>query len=99
MRNVNLCGSQMTPGLFALCDVSDLQGLTAPRPLLIEIGLHDDCFHVDPAMTCSREVEKIYAAAGISDKLELDIFEGGHRWGGHKSIPFFQKWLKTESRA
>jgi dienelactone hydrolase len=93
MRNVNLCGSQITPGLFALCDVSDLHGLTAPRPLLIEIGLHDDCFHVDPAMACCRDVQKIYAAAGISDKLELDLFEGGHRWGGNKSIPFFKKWL------
>jgi len=93
MKNVNLCGSQITPGVFALADVPDLQGLTAPRPLLVEIGLHDDCFHVDPALSCCREVQKIYAAAGISELLELDLFEGGHRWGGNKSVAFFKKWL------
>jgi hypothetical protein len=93
MRDVNLCGSQVTPGLYALCDVPDLQGLTAPRPLLVEIGVHDDCFLIGPATSCFKEVEKIYTAAGVRDRLELDLFEGGHRWGGNKSIAFFNKWL------
>ena len=42
MRDVNFCGSQITPGLFALCDVPDLHGLIAPRPLLVEIGAYDE---------------------------------------------------------
>jgi hypothetical protein len=76
-----------------LCDVPDLQGLCAPRPLLVEIGIHDECFHVDSATTCFAEVEKIYSAAGARDNLELDLFEGGHRWGGRKSVEFFRKHL------
>jgi dienelactone hydrolase len=94
MRDVNFCGSQVTPGLFELCDVPDLQGLVAPRPLLVEIGVHDDCFLIDSAMSCFREVEKIYAAAGARDLLELDLFEGGHGWSGRKALPFFEKHLK-----
>lgn len=93
MRDANFCGSQITPGLYSLCDLPDLQGLIAPQPLLIEIGTQDDCFHVDSAMKCYPEVEKIYRAAGVRDRLELDLFEGGHGWGGHKSVAFFRKYL------
>jgi len=93
MRFANFCGSQITPGLFALCDVPDLHGLIAPRPLLVEIGSYDECFLIDSAMSCYHEVEKIYAAAGVPDKLELDLFDGGHRWSGRKTFDFFSKYL------
>jgi dienelactone hydrolase len=92
-REANICGSQITPGLFALCDMPDLQGLIAPRPLLVEIGTYDDCFILDGAMDCFREVEKIYSAAGVRDKLELDLFEGGHKWGANKTVTFFKNYL------
>ncbi len=93
MRDTNFCGSQITPGLYALCDLADLQGLIAPRPLLVEIGSYDECFRVESAMSCFREVERIYAAAGVRDRLELDLFEGGHAWGANKSVEFFRKYL------
>jgi len=93
IRDTNACGSQVTPGLFTLCDVPDLQGLIAPRPVLIEIGIHDECFLIDTAISCYRELEKVYKAAGLSDRLELDLFEGGHGWGANKSVAFFKRWL------
>jgi len=93
IRDVNFCGSQITPGLYALCDVPDLQGLIAPRPLLVEIGIHDECFLVESALSCFHEVEKIYQAAGARSQLELDLFAGDHGWGGSKSIAFFRKHL------
>ena len=45
-------------------------------------------------MSCFREVEKIYTAAGANDNLELDLFEGGHQWSGRKSLDFFKKSFK-----
>jgi dienelactone hydrolase len=93
LRDVNLCGSQITPGLFDLVDVPDLQGLIAPRPLLVEIGTFDECFKLESAMSCFNEVETIYTAAGQRDRLELDLFEGPHAWGGNKSVAFFRKYL------
>jgi dienelactone hydrolase len=93
MRDTNFCGSQITPGLYSLCDVPELQGLIAPKPLLVEIGSYDDCFAVDTAMLCYRQVEKIYSAAGAGDNLVLDLFEGGHMWSGRKSVDFFRKHL------
>ena len=94
MRDVNFCGSQITPGLYALCDVPDLHGLTAPRPLLVEIGVHDNCFRIESAMSCFHEVERIYSAAGVRERLELDLFGGGHGWGGNRSVAFFGRYLK-----
>lgn len=93
MRDVNFCGSQIVPGLYALCDVPDLHGLIAPRPLLVEIGVNDQCFRVESAMSCFREVEKIYEAAGAGHRLQLDLFSGGHRWGGNKTLTFFRDAL------
>jgi dienelactone hydrolase len=93
MKRANFCGSQITPGLFDLCDVPDLHGLIAPRPLLVEIGKRDDCFLPESAMSCYREVEKIYIAAGAHEKLALDHFDGGHQWGGNLSASFFRRFL------
>ena len=49
VARANFCGNQFVPGLYRLCDVGDLQGLIAPRPLLLEIGLHDTCFLYEDA--------------------------------------------------
>ena len=94
MRDCYGCGSQITPGLFLLCDVPDLHGLSAPKPLLVESGIQDECFRIAAALDCYREVEKIYAAAGVSENLELDMFDGPHAWGGNKSVEFFREHLK-----
>ena len=93
IRDINYCGMQVAPGLFKLMDLPDVQGLIAPRPLLIDIGVHDTCFKVDTAMECYRQVEKIYHAAGATENLELDLHAGEHGWGGNKSEAFFKRHL------
>jgi hypothetical protein len=93
-RDINYCGMQVAPGLFKLVDLPDLQGLLAPKPLLVDIGANDTCFRVDNAMACYRQVEAIYAAAGASDRLELDLHAGEHGWGGNRSVEFFARGLK-----
>jgi dienelactone hydrolase len=93
IRDVNYCGSQVTPGLYKLVDLPDLQGLLAPKPLLVDIGAYDSCFLVDTAMACYRQVEKIYRAADARDRLELDFFPGEHAWGGNRTEAFFRKHL------
>jgi hypothetical protein len=92
-RDVNYCGMQVAPGLFKLVDMPDLQGLIAPRPLLIDIGGYDDCFKVDGARECFRQLENIYTAADARDALELDLYPLNHSWGGNKSVDFFCKHL------
>ena len=94
MRDANFCGNQITPGLYELCDVPDLHGLIAPKPLLVEIGVYDECFKVESARRCFSKVEQIYLAANCREKLELDLFEGGHQWAANKTFDFFKKHLK-----
>jgi len=93
LKRANFCGSQITSGLFDLCDVPDLQGLIAPKPLLVEIGKRDDCFLPASAMSCYHELEKIYLAAGAHENLALDNFDAGHQWGGNLSVRFFKRYL------
>jgi len=93
MRDVNYCGMQVAPGLYKLVDLPDLQGLLAPKPLLMDIGLRDQCFLIDTALPAYRQVEHIYQAASAADKLELDLHPNDHGWGGNKSMAFFQKHL------
>ncbi len=93
MRDINYCGMQVAPGLYKLVDLPDLQGLIAPRPLLIDIGANDTCFKVDTAMQCYEQLSRIYAAAGASDRLELDLHPGEHGWGGNRSEAFFRQYL------
>jgi len=93
IRDINYCGMQVAPGLYKLVDLPDLQGLLAPRPLLIDIGVNDSCFKVDTAIECYKRLEKIYAAAGVPGKLELDLHAGEHGWGANKSFGFFQRHL------
>ena len=95
IRDINYCGMQVAPGLFKLVDLPDLQGLLAPRPLLIDIGVHDECFKVDTAMACYKRVAAIYRAAGAADRLELDQHPGGHGWGANKSEAFFGTHLDS----
>jgi len=94
VADANFCGSQYIPGLFEMCDVPDLHGLIAPRPLLAEIGAHDKCFNVEEALDCAKEVEKIYKAAGAPQNYEIDLFPGDHSFAGNKAFPFFDKHLK-----
>ncbi len=95
-RTYNVCGLQVTPGLLELADVADIQGLIAPKPLLIEVGLMDSCFEADYTLENLHAVEKIYAAAGASDKLEADVFPGVHRWADGKCQAFFRKNLSAD---
>ena len=92
-RDINYCGMQVAPGLYKLVDLPDLQGLLAPKPLLVDVGAYDSCFKIDTAMACYRQVEAIYSAAGAADKLELDLHSREHGWGGNKSADFFGEYL------
>lgn len=93
IRDLNYCGSQITPGLFDLVDVPDLQGLLAPRPLLIDIGAFDDCFRVESATACFEQVREIYERAGAAENLTMNLFHGGHEWEGGASVDFFRRSL------
>ena len=93
IEQVNFCGAQIVPGLYRLCDVGDLAGLIAPRPLLLEVGRQDDCFYYEDARVGAELTRTIYAAAGAPEKLEIEVFDGGHQFAGGRAFEFFRKHL------
>jgi dienelactone hydrolase len=91
----NLCGSQVLPGMIGELEHVDLGALVAPRPLLIETGTEDPIFPVEAARREVARLATVYDALGVPDRLEHDVFEGGHRWNGIRAYEFLDHWLGT----
>ena len=90
----NFCGAQYMPGLMAIGDISDVAGLIAPRPLVVEMGERDPGFQIADAERAFRHLSKIYRAADARDQLVKDRFDGVHEFSGHKCLDIFDKYLK-----
>ena len=35
----------------------------------------------------------VYEQLGVPERLEHDVFDGGHRWNGDRAYPFLDRWL------
>ena len=68
-------------------------GLIAPRPLLLEMGIYDDCFYIHDLLEGHAGVKRIYQAAQAEDKLWADVFAGPHAFAGNKAMAFFKTYL------
>ena len=93
VKNANFCGSQIVPDIFKFLDTHDIAGLIAPRPLLLEMGVHDTTFSIENLLTGYEGVKRIYEAAGAADDLWADVHPGGHAFAGDKAYAFFAKYL------
>ena len=83
------CVCHHPKGIGELCDIPDIAGLIAPRPIFIEWGNQDTSRPVHPAF---ETAQKIYSAANAEDRITLHEFDGGHVFLGLRSIP----WLIQE---
>jgi hypothetical protein len=95
LKDLNYCGSQITPGLFSLVDLSDLQGLIAPRPLMLDVAAYDTCFYLESATECVARARNIYRAAGREDVFESQLFDSEHGWQDRASRDFFTRHLSA----
>ncbi len=93
IARANFCGSQIVPNIYRFFDTDDIAGLIAPRPLLLEMGIYDNCFFIHDLLKGYEGVKKIYKAAGCEDKLWADIHSGPHGFAGNKAFEFFRKYL------
>jgi hypothetical protein len=93
VNRANFCGSQIVPHIFKYFDTHDIAGLIAPRPLLIEIGVHDTCFPAEDTLQGLEGVRRIYRAAGVEDRLWADVHPGEHAFAANKAYEFFDQYL------
>ena len=91
--DANFCGSQIVPEVYRYLDTHDIAGLIAPRPLLIEMGVHETTFRIEDLLKGYEGVKRIYTAAGASEHLWADIHPGEHAFAADKAFHFFEKYL------
>jgi hypothetical protein len=91
-----ICGAQYIPGLLRWAELPDVGALIAPRPLLIEAGLHDEHFQIAASREAHRTLERAYRLLGAADALWRDEFDAGHRWSGRLAYTFMDRYLKKE---
>ena len=89
----NFCGSQAVPDIYKYFDVSDVAGLIAPRPLLIEMGIHDTTFPIEDTLAGYEGVKRVYQAAGAGQDLWADMHPGEHAFAANKAYDFFARYL------
>jgi len=87
------CADNYIPGILRYAEASDVAGLIAPRPVLIESGIQDDIFPIEGVRQAYAELARVYALLNCSDHLDADYFSGGHRFGGRKAGAWFERWL------
>jgi dienelactone hydrolase len=93
IMSVYHCVDNFLPGILNCGEMADLFGLIAPRALCIESGISDDIFPVNGVKSSYARLEALYSRLGVSDKTEIDIFEGDHQISGAKAYDFLIKWL------
>jgi dipeptidyl aminopeptidase/acylaminoacyl peptidase len=71
----------------------DVVSLICPRPLLIHHGKSDRIAHW-PQVVEEFNIAKIhYEKLNIEDRIEIEVFEGGHEARVESGIPFLVRWL------
>ncbi len=74
------CTCNYAPGLLDLCEMYDVAGLIAPRPMLIIAGREDPIFPIDGVREAFEKTRAIYSALGAEDNIELYVGDEGHRY-------------------
>jgi hypothetical protein len=93
MFRVDNCICYAIPGILEVCDMPDIAGLIAPRPLVIQSGTKDMAVPTAYTQEAFRHVQSVYRAANAGEKIVLDLFEGGHQFHGEKTFQIFNRWL------
>ena len=94
--SIDHCTCNFVPGLLKLGELSDMAGLIAPRPCLVENADHDQFFPLAGVKKAIAQSRKAWQAFGKPELLETDIFEGRHTIHGVVAYEFLKKHLTTE---
>ena len=77
-----------------VCWQSDLIGLVAPRPVLVEAGTHDPIFPIAAVQAGVKIArQRVYRLWKAEEHFETDIFEGRHRISGRRAYDFLKENL------
>ncbi|WP_164101360.1 dienelactone hydrolase family protein [Candidatus Laterigemmans baculatus] len=75
-------------------DYAEMAYLMVPRPFMVERGHHDRVGRDHWVAHEFAKVRWLYAQLGISDRVEIEYFQGGHSINGEGSFDFLHKHLQ-----
>jgi dienelactone hydrolase len=77
---------------------ADLAALMAPRPFMVERG-HDDGVAPDEWVAFEyAKVRRLYTQLGVTERTEIEFFEGGHWINGQGTFDFLHRHLDWPGR-
>lgn len=91
--SISHCIDNYVPGILQWCEMYDIAGLIAPRPLFVESGDKDAIFPVEASRESFERVKKVYAVFGKAELAEQEVFTGEHSFHGKGGLPFLAKHL------
>jgi hypothetical protein len=74
---------------------SDVVSLICPRPLLIQTGKKDRIAYWPQVVEEFEASREHYEKLGISERMEMDLHEGGHEPRIESGIRFLKRWLTS----
>ncbi|MCS6951648.1 MAG: alpha/beta hydrolase family protein [Bryobacterales bacterium] len=87
------CLDNYVPGILNWAEMYDVAGLIAPRALFVESGERDEIFPVEASRASFARVREIYRIFGADERIEQEIFPGGHEFHGKRGLPFLARHL------
>jgi dienelactone hydrolase len=88
------CICHYVPDMLQWSEFTDVVGLIAPRPLVLEVGDRDPLLTPEVVDAEFAKLREIYAVAGASDNVTLDRFPGHHEWHGPLAFEWIDRFLK-----
>ena len=82
------------PGFFTLMDVCEINLLLAPRPVVFESSLRDNCFPINFCRDGFAKIREGYGVFGAKDAVSQDTWNAGHEWHGELAYPMIDGVLK-----
>jgi hypothetical protein len=90
---ISHCIDNYIPGILHWCEMYDVGGLIAPRPLFVESGDKDNIFPVHASRSSFERVKRVYEIFGKAGLAEQEVFPGEHSFWGKRGLPFMAKHL------
>ena len=87
------CMDGYIPGVLRYAEMYDIAGLIAPRALFLESGDRDPIFPVEATRFAVRRAKEAFRVMGAEDSLDLEVFEGPHRFHGVGAFGFLGEVL------
>ena len=91
IMSIQHCPCNYLPGVLELCELYDIAGLIAPRPMLAIAGAMDPIFPLPAVRLAFERLAEIYERAAARDRVELFVGPEGHRFYSEPLWPFLAR--------